>query len=595
MPAKLTVVNSLVNGVLLAQFPGTAVPPWLAEAVVDGLAGVCLFAENTPDVATTRRLTDELQGYRTSGPPLIVALDEEGGDVTRLQAATGSSLPGQAPLGVVDDPNLTEIAGARLGRVLRLAGVTLDLAPVLDVSSEPLNPVIGVRSFGADPALVERHGRAFVAGLHQAGVAACGKHFPGHGATVTDSHESLPILDLDLATLADRDELPFTRVGLDAVMTAHVVVPSLGPEPASLSRWATDRVRAAGIAGPIVTDALGMRAIEGRYDLGEACVRALAAGADLLCLDAPQNRDAETAFRTASAAIQSALDEGRLSPDALRESALRTAALARRTAGQSGRPARVSEEEIHRALADLDAVGVEIGERSVGVRSLSGRPSSPTRNRRFSTPTTGQPSLADEVSVGSSTPADTDGATPADTDGATPADTDAATPTDTYALRSSETAAGCILFGRAYVIDLRRTISAAAGAAAPTFAAELERRGKLSGVSAPTTPDEARKVVDSVRASSPHAPQPADASAVPQPQILAIVRQPWADHAEAELLDAVLNEDPDAIVIHTGVAAAAPVAQHVVCCHGNGRANARATVDILCSGTPPTDPARTPS
>ncbi len=231
-----------VNGVLLPGFTGTDdLPTWLVDAARDGLAGVVLFGHNTPDVATTARLTARLRGASSD---LLVAVDEEGGDVSRLEAATGSSLPGNAALGLVDDVAVTEEVGAALGRLLTATGVDLDLAPDLDVNSDPDNPVIGVRSFGADPALVARHGAAFVRGLHAGGAGACGKHFPGHGATNVDSHLALPVVDASLDELRARDLPPFVATIapgdgsddalLDAVMTAHVVVPALGPLPATL-------------------------------------------------------------------------------------------------------------------------------------------------------------------------------------------------------------------------------------------------------------------------------------------------------------------------------------------------------------------------
>lgn len=327
----------LAARVLLAGFPGSAgVPPWLADAIADGLGGVVLFAENTPDVASTRALVDALRARRPDGPGLVVAVDEEGGDVSRLEAATGSSLPGAAALGAVDDPDLTRACGAALGAVLAAAGVDLDLAPCLDVASEPRNPVIGVRAFGADPGLVARHGSAFAAGLAAAGIASCAKHFPGHGDTRVDSHVDLPVLGAPLATVLARDVAPFDALAgdVDAVMTAHVVVPEAGPAPASLSRWATRRLREAGFAGAIVTDALGMRAVTGEAGLGETCVRALEAGADLLCLDAPHQRDPRAAYDEATAAIEAALATGRLDAGELEASAARVARLVRRGPGQ---------------------------------------------------------------------------------------------------------------------------------------------------------------------------------------------------------------------------------------------------------------------
>lgn len=352
-------MSSLALGVLLPGFDGTRTPDWLARALTDGLAGVCLFAVNTPDIPTTRRLTDDLR--RHAGREIIVASDEEGGDVTRLQAAQGSSLPGAAALGVADDRDLTFRAGRALGAVMAAAGINLNLAPVLDVASQWRNPVIGVRSFGADPERVTIHGQAFVEALGQAGVGACAKHFPGHGATVTDSHLALPVLEVDEQTLFERDVRPFLEVPTAAVMTGHVVVPSLDPRPATLAPWATAMLRTHGHEGVVVTDALGMRAITDEMPLGEACVRALEAGADLLCLDAPHQRDARSSFTEAVTAIDDALASGRLDPAQLTASAARNRALAQQY------PARASTDP-GPLLARLDSVGAEVARRAVRAR-----------------------------------------------------------------------------------------------------------------------------------------------------------------------------------------------------------------------------------
>src|SRR5205085_1151989 len=144
----------------------------------------------------------------------------------------GSPYPGNAALGAADDPALTESVARSMGLELRSAGVDLDLAPVVDVNSNADNPVIGVRSFGADAVLVARHTRAYVTGLQAAGVGACVKHWPGHGDTAVDSHLGLPVLDAPLETLRRREVVPFeeaVRAGALAVMTAHVVVSAFDP------------------------------------------------------------------------------------------------------------------------------------------------------------------------------------------------------------------------------------------------------------------------------------------------------------------------------------------------------------------------------
>ena len=342
-------------GVLMPGFAGTSVPNWLGPHLRDGLGGVCLFAMNTPDISTTRALCDELSAL---GPELCIAADEEGGDVSRLQAATGSSLPGNEARGALDDEQSTRRVGAAIGAMVRAAGIHLTLAPVLDVASNPYNPVISVRSFGNEPQLVARHGAAFLDGLHSAGAGGCAKHFPGHGDTAVDSHVGLPVVDVSPQMLLERDVAPFSAVAadLDAVMTAHIVVPAHGRYPATLSSWAYELLRSTGFDGPVITDALGMAAIAaGDADhpagIGEGCVRALEAGADLLCLDAPQNRDPELDFGEAFASIADALVSGRLDPDRLRASAERTRACVRAI---TARPGWVADAAVdHGAIAAL--------------------------------------------------------------------------------------------------------------------------------------------------------------------------------------------------------------------------------------------------
>lgn len=327
-------------GVLMPGFSGTSVPQWLHRPLREGLASVCLFAMNTPDVSTTRALCDELAEL---APELLIAADEEGGDVSRLQAAEGSALPGSEALGVVDDLDLTREAGRLTGALVRAAGIHLTIAPVLDVTSNPANPVIGVRAFGSDPASVGAHGRAFIEGLHAAGVGAAAKHFPGHGDTAVDSHVGLPVIEVEPQVLAERDVRPFAMVAdlVDTVMTAHIVVPAHGPHPATLSTWAYELLRDTGFHGPAITDAVGMAAVaagdaEHGSGIGQATVRALAAGADLVCLDSPQNRDPEPLFEQALEAVMQALADGTLHRETLVASADRTRMSVRRITARPG-------------------------------------------------------------------------------------------------------------------------------------------------------------------------------------------------------------------------------------------------------------------
>jgi beta-N-acetylhexosaminidase len=157
------------TGVLLPGFAGTELPAWLARRLEGGLAGVCLFGLNISSPEQLRRLTAHILA---ANPAALIAIDEEGGDVTRLHAATGSPYPGNALLGRIDDVGYTEQVARTVGEELRLAGCNLDFAPDSDVNSNPRNPVIGVRSFGADPALVARHTAAWVRGLQSSGTSS---------------------------------------------------------------------------------------------------------------------------------------------------------------------------------------------------------------------------------------------------------------------------------------------------------------------------------------------------------------------------------------------------------------------------------------
>ncbi|MEJ3749356.1 glycoside hydrolase family 3 N-terminal domain-containing protein [Actinomycetes bacterium KLBMP 9797] len=283
-------LRRLALGTLLAAFRGTTAPTWAVDLVGEGLAGYTLFGFNVDTPDQVAALTAQLRAAR---PDVVVAIDEEGGDVTRLAHATGSPYPGNAALGVVDDPELTRQVYRAIGDELAAVGVNLNLAPTVDVNTADDNPIIGTRSFGADPSRAATHAAAAVAGLQDAGVAACAKHFPGHGATVADSHLELPTVDAPLDLLRARDLPPFrsaVAAGTRAVMSAHIRVPELtGTAPATFSRAAlVDLLRGElGFDGAIVTDALEMKgAAIFAGGIGPGAVQALLAGADLLCLGA---------------------------------------------------------------------------------------------------------------------------------------------------------------------------------------------------------------------------------------------------------------------------------------------------------------------
>ena len=266
---------------VLPSFTGAVAPDWVKRFVAEGGGGVMLFATNVPSRAELASLCASL---RAEGGDLLFAIDEEGGDVTRLEWRTGSSYPAGAALGAIDDTALTEAVATAIAAELGAVGVNWNLAPVADVNV-PENPVIGARAFGDDAATVARHVAAFVRGTQAAGVAACAKHFPGHGATTQDSHLELPTVEGDVEAGLE----PFraaVAAGVRSIMTAHVRVPALGEEPATLnSRVLHDLLREElGFRGVIVGDALDMRAVAARAPAAELAVEALIAGCDGLIM-----------------------------------------------------------------------------------------------------------------------------------------------------------------------------------------------------------------------------------------------------------------------------------------------------------------------
>jgi beta-N-acetylhexosaminidase len=338
---------------LFPGFEGEIAPDWIQQG---GFGGVVLFARNIGDPEQLAALTASLEG-------MVVAVDEEGGDVTRLEAASGSSFPGNLALGAVDDPALTRRVAAAIGGELASAGIDLDLAPVADVLVEPASAIVGVRSFGSDPELVARHVGAFVEGLQSVGVAACAKHFPGHGETAADSHLELPSSDAPLETLRGRALPPFVaavEAGARVVMTAHIRFGVLGDEPATWNARAVALLRdELGFDGVVMTDALEMQGAGGPAGIADAAVRALVAGADALCLGADLSPEQV-------AAVQSAVAE-RVPEERLRDAAARVAALAEWTSPRPHEDREAGAEASRRALrvegdpaVGADAVVVEL-------------------------------------------------------------------------------------------------------------------------------------------------------------------------------------------------------------------------------------------
>jgi len=349
--------RSRIGQTLVTGFAG--VEPDAARELLETFrpAGVMLMPRNVRSAAQVRELVDGLQAAaRDLGlPQLLVAVDQEGGAVLRLGADAGfTEYPSAMALGVGGDLRLARDLATAVGRELAAVGVNLAFAPVLDLAIDPYNRVIGSRSYGADPEVVAAFGRAVVDGLREAGVLACAKHYPGHGATASDSHLELPRLTASLGETRDRDLVPFRaaiEAGCATIMTAHLVS-ALDPDrPVTLSQTALGVLREElRFAGLIISDALEMQALAGiGLSPGRRGVEALRAGADLILFEGDRDLLAATVTEVGLALRREELD-----PVALEISANRLATL-RELLPATGRPPLAALREMSAASLAREA------------------------------------------------------------------------------------------------------------------------------------------------------------------------------------------------------------------------------------------------
>lgn len=250
-----------------------------------GACGVLLLARNIDTPAQTRALTEEL--HQRLGRRLIIAVDHEGGWVLRFKSGV-TAFPGNAALGMTRDPQLAYAVGKMMARDLLPAGITLNLAPVLDVARS-YNPGIGIRSFGGDPKLAAELGSAMISGMQDNGLSACAKHFPGKGAATVDAHVELPTIRLKEAEFRQAHLAPFAaavKAGVDCVMSSHVRFPALDRVPATFSPAITRKLLRdeLGFSGAVISDDLCMGAITARWPVQIASLKALRAGHDILMI-----------------------------------------------------------------------------------------------------------------------------------------------------------------------------------------------------------------------------------------------------------------------------------------------------------------------
>jgi beta-N-acetylhexosaminidase len=373
-PVRTVSVDSLLAGLTVRQQVGQLVIPWLSGSYtalddsifqvaarwVDSLevGGLIISVGSPLDIASK---LNTLQ--RRSRLPLLVSADLEWGAAMRVVGAT--AFPQIMAVGATGDPHDAYTIGAAAGVEGRAVGIHVNFAPDADVNNNPANPIINIRSFGEDPRTVSRLVTEYVRGLHEHGMLATLKHFPGHGDTQTDSHIGLPIITAGYARLDSLELVPFRAgiaAGADVVMSAHIAFPALtgSNEPGTLSAAVLtgllrDSLRFPGL---VATDALTMGAIVAKYGAGEATVRAFLAGSDLLLMPA----DADSAVRAMTAAVAA----GRVTPERLAQSVRRVLEIKRRLG------------LLERRTVELDSIPPVVGSRrfqdaanDVAVRSLT--------------------------------------------------------------------------------------------------------------------------------------------------------------------------------------------------------------------------------
>jgi len=318
-------LDQKIGQLIIAGFEGKKLDDETKRMIrEDRIGGVILYADNVSGVHGTVRLVNQLKAANAGNPvPLFISTDQEGGRVSRLPDAF-AAMPSSRAVGRKGDPKLARQMGSLLARELRATGFNMNFAPVLDIDSNPDNPVIGDRSFGRSAKIVAELGLAEMDGISKGGVISVVKHFPGHGDTSVDSHLDLPVLRKSSEQLAALEWIPFqaaVKAGADAVMVAHILFPRIDPNaPASLSDIIVGKQLRGQMNydGVVMTDDLTMGAITKQYGLAEAAVAAIDAGSDIVLVAHGYDNE-----RQVFEALRSAVRNGRLTEARIDESVRR--------------------------------------------------------------------------------------------------------------------------------------------------------------------------------------------------------------------------------------------------------------------------------
>ncbi|EKN68658.1 beta-N-acetylhexosaminidase [Schinkia azotoformans] len=360
---KAKSISEIISGMTLDEKIGQMILAGISGTTVDAntqnlitqykVGGIIFYKNNLVNSEQAIQLVNQIKSVNAPNLPLLLSVDEEGGRITRLPSGL-VNLPPNQQIGVVNSRQFSYKVGAILGEELKSFGLNMDFAPVLDINSNPNNPVIGDRSFGDNAKLVSKLGIQTMKGIQSENIIATIKHFPGHGDTSVDSHLELPIVNKSLKELKEFELIPFKHAiddGADVVMVAHILLPQLDPKnPASMSKTViTDVLRnQLGFKGVIITDDMTMRAVTDHFDIGRAVVESIKSGSDIILVGHHYNNVVETI-----SSLRSAVQKGEIPEQRINESVARIIALKRKYEINNSKVGSANIEGINQSITTL--------------------------------------------------------------------------------------------------------------------------------------------------------------------------------------------------------------------------------------------------
>jgi beta-N-acetylhexosaminidase len=344
-----------IGQMMFAGISGTAMSDSTNRLINNYHVGGLIFYKN--NIASTAQIVTLQNEVREANAgnklPLLLGVDQEGGRISRLPNEV-KNLPTSLAIGNVNNPAYSYEVGTLLGKEVKAFGFNLNFAPVLDVNSNPNNPIIGDRSFGNNPEIVSRLGIETMKGMMAEDVIPVVKHFPGHGDTSVDSHLELPTVNKSLAELEELELIPFQAAvenGVDVIMAAHILLPKIDPDyPTSMSKVVlTDTLRKQlGFNGVIITDDMTMGAIAENYSIDQAAVQSVKAGSDMILV-----AHGESNIEATIAALKVAVENGEIKEERINESVAKVIRLKQKYNLEDSRIHSVNVEGLNQGISEV--------------------------------------------------------------------------------------------------------------------------------------------------------------------------------------------------------------------------------------------------